>query len=136
MLLLCQIEHTTQLAKAYMNHPLGHGFESQVPSKFHIIFSNAFLCRFPNGEHHKPHKSGRQVSQKTDPKAKGCSTPCSKSMSTHLIPEVNKGFVLLGQNCFTKPPLGIKPPWFSFYFFLLSFYFLFIIINYYYLINK
>ena len=100
---------------------LGPGFDSQVPPKFYVIFHIVFLYSFTTIFHHGLQRSACQVSQKIDPKARDGSTPCSKSMSVHMIPRVNVTLCLMGFSLLTKPSILAQHPYgsilFSFVFF-------------------
>ena len=63
----------------------------RFPHNSHIIFFNAFLCRFPNDEHHKPHPRASQVSISTNPRAQKARAPCSGVNSAPLNSNGQRG---------------------------------------------
>ena len=80
------MERATQLVKALEREQWDLGSIPRSPHNSHIIFFKAFLCRFSNDEHHKPHPRASQVSTDADPKAQKARAPCSGVNSAPLNP--------------------------------------------------
>ena len=127
VLLLFQLSHTAQLAKAYRNHPLGPGFDSQVPQIIISLFpsyvhmqatkrvpSYTLFIQAPGGLQGKSHGSCWR-------------TTIVLSQRRHSWSQKSKrAGQQMGQNCFFKTSFGSNtpPPLFgSFLFFLLILYF-------------
>ena len=89
------------------------------------IFSNVFLYRLPNSEHHIPHASACQVAPKLNPMVRMEVHHILQSTNRHLIQKVNEGLMFLGFRLLTKPHIwAITPPlvcYFLFSFFLFQF---------------
>ena len=108
------------------NEVAGHHWDlgsiPRSPKRFFLFFQTSSYAGLANMFHHEPSMIRRHVAIILNPKAKRRGTPCVPVNKHAPDSKSQTGLLLIGPNCFFKPPLGpSNPPWF--YYFL--FYFLF-----------